>query len=119
MQLFLLAFNINTPVVKYAILVLAAPLWLPFLKAVWVEFNDILIEEGGLLGREPDERELMRIRRSKAVNAAALVRELRDEKAYTRKRRPDMGARPGFGQPRPGAMRTAAPRARKGFGPPR
>lgn len=115
-------FNVNTPLVKYAILVLAAPLWWPFFKALWKEFNDILVEEGGLLGRTPDEDELRAIQREKARRESALVRELRDEQAHQPRRRPDMGARAGFGPPRPGAGRgptPAAPGRRRGFGPPR
>lgn len=121
MQTFLLAFSVNTPGVKYAILLLATPLWLPFAKALWQEFNEILAEEGGLLGRPPDEEELREIRGKKARRESALVRELRDAAAFEPRRRPDMEGRAGFGPPRPGgvtASKGAAPR-RRGFGPPR
>ena len=125
MQLYLLAFNVNTPIVKYAILLASAPVWWPFLRELWNEFNDILAEEGGLLGRTPPEHEIRRIRAEKARRESALVRELRNAKAFEPKRRPDMGGTPGFGAPRPGAARpsaapgaTGAPRKR-GFGPPR
>ena len=118
MQPFLLEFNVNTPVVKYAILVLAAPVWWPFVKALWKEFNAILVEEGGILGRTPDEDELRAIRREKARRESALVRELRDAKAFEPRRRPEMDGRAGFGPPRPGAAAPGAPR-RRGFGPPR
>jgi hypothetical protein len=114
-------FNVNTPLVKYAILVLAAPVWWPFVKALWKEFNSILEEEGGLLGRTPDEDQLREIRREKARRESALVRELRDAKAFEPRRRPEMDGRAGFGPARPGASApgaAAAPR-RRGFGPPR
>lgn len=121
MQPFLLEFNVNLPIVKYAILVLAAPVWWPFVKALWKEFNDILVEEGGLLGRTPDEDELREIRRRKARRESALVRELRDAEAYEPRRRPEMDGRAGFGPPRPGAASTAGGGGvrRRGFGPPR
>ena len=113
-------FNVNTPLVKYAILVLAAPVWLPFVKALWKEFNEILVEEGGLLGRAPDEDELRAIRRERARRESALVRELRDAKAFEPRRRPEMDGRAGFGPPRPGAGAPAAGNVRRrGFGPPR
>ena len=119
---FLLAFNINTPFVKYAILLGSAPLWWPFAKALWTEFNDILAEEGGLLGREPPEHEQRRIRAEKARRESALVRELRNAKAWEPKRRPDMGGRAGFGPPRPGAGGGGGGGGgtrKRGFGPPR
>lgn len=119
MQPFLLAFNLNTPIVKYAIFLAAAPVWWPFVKALWDEFNDILAEEGGLLGRAPPEHEIRRIRAEKARRESALVRELRNAKSFERKRRPDMGGEAGFGPARPGAGRPADAPAKRGFGPPR
>ena len=119
MMLFPLAIALNSPAVKYAILLLAMPLWLPFAKALWAEFNDILADEGGLLGREPDEDELKEILRERARREAALVRELRDEEAFAPRRRPDMGSRGGFGPPRPRASGPATTPRRRGFGPPR
>lgn len=115
-------FNVNTPLVKYAILLLSAPVWWPFFKALWKEFNAILEEEGGILGRTPDEDELREIRRAKARRESALLIQLRDEEAHQPRRRPDMGARAGFGPARPGAGRGPTPPAqgkKRGFGPPR
>jgi len=53
-----LASGLNTEPVKYAILVLATPLWWPFAKSLWKSLNDALREEGGLLGRTPTEEQL-------------------------------------------------------------
>jgi len=50
--------HLNTEPIKYAIVALSAPFWLPFMKALLREFNDALRDEGGLLGRAPTKSEL-------------------------------------------------------------
>ncbi|MEZ6013908.1 MAG: hypothetical protein R3F49_02230 [Planctomycetota bacterium] len=38
---------------KIAFLLVTAPIWFPFAKAVWGELQDLFEEEGGLFGDEP------------------------------------------------------------------
>jgi len=110
----LAALALNTAWFKYTLLIAASPLWWPFVRELWKEFNDILAEEGGLLGSLPDEEELAEIRRNRAVRDAALVRELREEA-----RQPGRGRR----GPTVGAFGTSQLRrpggSGGGFGPPR
>ena len=35
---------------RYLVVLLAAPLWYPFMKAIWREMNRSLADEGGILG---------------------------------------------------------------------
>jgi hypothetical protein len=132
MQAYLLELDLalNTEAVKYTILIVSLPLWWPFFRELWREFNDILAEEGGLLGRKPSESELAEIRRRRADKAAALVRQLREEAragpsrkrsgprsqtGYTSTRRGASGAQRGAGL----ARSAGTSRGRGGFGPPR
>ncbi|MCC6408166.1 MAG: hypothetical protein IT453_13470 [Planctomycetes bacterium] len=57
-----LPFGLNSEPVKYTLVVLSAPFWWPFVKAMWEELNESLAEEGGLFGEEPDATELARMR---------------------------------------------------------
>jgi hypothetical protein len=51
--------HLNTDAVKYTLVALSSPFWLPFCKALLKEFNDALRDEGGLLGRAPTKAELV------------------------------------------------------------
>ena len=68
-----LAIALNSEPVKYAIVALSAPLWIPFFKALWHTLNDGLREEGGLLGRAPTEEQLREIERKLGPAASTLV----------------------------------------------
>jgi hypothetical protein len=46
---------------KIVLLMLASPLWLPVVKAIWEEANHALADEGGILGRPPSPAELERM----------------------------------------------------------
>ena len=74
-----LAIQLNSEPVKYAIIILTAPFWLPFAKALWRELNDSLRDEGGLLGRAPTEQELAEMNREFGVHESALVSERWEE----------------------------------------
>lgn len=65
--------SLNTDLFKYALLALTAPLWWPFLKALYAEMNEALREEGGLLGNPPSESELAKIRREPPNSPSPLV----------------------------------------------
>jgi len=74
-----LAIALNSEPVKYAIIVLTAPFWLPFVRALWRELNDSLRDEGGMLGRAPTPRELAEMNRALGTHESALVSERWEE----------------------------------------
>jgi len=57
--------EVNTELLRWILLIGAAPLWWPFLKTLWRDFDDTLAEEGGIFGRTPGPKELERIRARK------------------------------------------------------
>lgn len=65
--------SLNTDLFKYGLLAVTAPLWWPFLKALYAEMNEALREEGGLLGNPPSESELAKIRREPPSSPSPLV----------------------------------------------
>jgi hypothetical protein len=92
-----LASGLNTEPVKYAILILATPLWWPFAKSLWKSLNDALREEGGLLGRAPTEEELREMQ-AEDPHADAMVSEERFSPFSARKL---TGAKPQSGEGAP------------------
>lgn len=42
--------------VKYTLLLLSSPIWLPFVKELWAEFQLAMREDGGLWGPSPTPR---------------------------------------------------------------
>jgi hypothetical protein len=68
-----LAIALNSEPVKYMILALTAPLWIPFFKALWHTLNDGLREEGGLLGRPPTAEQLLEMEQKFGPAAATLI----------------------------------------------
>ena len=45
--------EIDRDILRWTLLIGAAPVWWPFLRTLWRDFNQALREEGGLLGRPP------------------------------------------------------------------
>jgi hypothetical protein len=45
----------NSDAFKYFLLLLAAPIWWPFLKALYREYDNALADEGGIWGRRKPE----------------------------------------------------------------
>jgi hypothetical protein len=45
-------------ILRWVILIGAAPVWIPFLFTLWRDFNDALRLDGGLLGSPPTGRNL-------------------------------------------------------------
>lgn len=74
-----LPFTLNSEPVKYAVIVLTTPVWLPFLRALWKELNDSLRDEGGILGFAPSRRELDKINRREGRHDTPLISETWDE----------------------------------------
>ena len=95
--------------IRYALVLVTIPLWLPFVKAMWKELNRALRYEGGLLGKLPTPQEVREIEREA----------MREENPLVHEPLPPRGgaARPRFRQPAQGqraergATRPAAPRA--------
>ncbi len=67
--------NWENLVLKGLLMLVTAPAWYPFLKAVWEELNESMAEEGGLFGRMPTSRELEEIERDKRGRPEPLVHE--------------------------------------------
>jgi hypothetical protein len=42
--------ELNKEILRWVLMIGAAPIWLPFVLTLWNDFNDALREEGGLLG---------------------------------------------------------------------
>jgi hypothetical protein len=68
-----MAIELNSEPVKYAVIALSAPVWLPFAKALWREFNDALRDEGGILGAAPSAAELAAIERERGRFTSGMV----------------------------------------------
>ncbi|MDF1837537.1 MAG: hypothetical protein P1V35_06705 [Planctomycetota bacterium] len=47
--------------IKYTVLLIGIPIWLPFMRELWLEFNLAMREDGGLWGQTPTPRERQRI----------------------------------------------------------
>ena len=97
---------------RYAIVLVTAPLWLPFVKALWKELNRALRWEGGLLGRRPTPRERAEIERAARTEEDPLVSEPRGGFEL----RPQFRAKaasnnPRAPLPRPGPRGPAGPRS--------
>ncbi len=65
--------HLNSEPVKYAIVALSFPLWGPFAKAMWKEFNDALRDEGGLFGAPPTPEQLRAIERERGRFRSGMV----------------------------------------------
>ena len=44
-------------ILRYVIVLVSAPIWVPFLRMLWRDFNASLREEGGLFGQPPTQLE--------------------------------------------------------------
>ena len=67
--------DINKDLLRWGLLIAATPIWWPFLKLLWQDFNRALEEEGGIFGRPPPPHEVDRIRREKLSDPDPLVSE--------------------------------------------
>jgi len=67
--------DLTRDVLRWALLIGSAPIWWPFLRTLWRDFNDALREEGGLFGRPPTDRELERLRAERAAQPPTLTSE--------------------------------------------
>lgn len=67
--------GINKDILRWVLLLGAMPIWLPFLRILWKDFNRALEEEGGIFGRAPNARDRERIRRERMHEPDPLVSE--------------------------------------------
>ena len=44
---------INKDILRWVLLLAAMPIWLPFLRMLWKDFNRALEDEGGVFGKAP------------------------------------------------------------------
>lgn len=65
--------HLNSEPVKYAIIALSTPLWMPFAKALWSELNASLRDEGGLFGDAPTAAELRTIEKERGRFRSGMV----------------------------------------------
>jgi hypothetical protein len=100
--------SLNTELVKYGILIAAAPWWVPFVKALWNELNASLREEGGLFGAPPSAQELERMNRDQGAFVTSMVHEPRPDRPRARGQR---NAQPSASAPRHAPRSSAAGRA--------
>ncbi len=101
--------DLDKLLLKGLLVLVTAPAWYPFLKAVWEELNEAMADEGGLLGRLPTAHELQELERESVGKPDALIHEPwpteKDRMAGRRQMRgPAEGKRStGGGSGRPGA----------------
>lgn len=76
--------HLNSEAIKYAVVVLAMPIWVPFMKALWQEANESLREEGGLFGEEPDADELAQMHATRGAKETPMVSDPIEERAGAR-----------------------------------
>lgn len=76
---------------KVLIVLLASPLWYPFLKAVWEELNESMAEEGGIFGRPPTAKEWEQGAQERELREDPLVHDAWPTEAERRAGRHPMG----------------------------
>lgn len=64
---------INKDLIRWALLIGAAPIWIPYLRILWRDFNHALRDEGGLIGIPPRGEEAARLRAEKRTDRDRLV----------------------------------------------
>ena len=67
--------DIDRDILRWILLIGATPIWLPFVRTLWKDFNAALREEGGLLGAPPTGRELETIKREREKEPDTLTSE--------------------------------------------
>jgi hypothetical protein len=108
----------NTSILKYTLLLLAAPLWWPVVKALWIEVNRMLADDGGVFGRLPSAADREQVRLQKEALGESLV----SDPIYSSQQR--ASARRGLAREKPSAGanggngKAAPPPKRPGAGPP-
>jgi hypothetical protein len=68
-----LPFSLNSEPVKWVLILASAPLWLPFFRALWKDWNDSLRDEGGLLGLTPTTAELSQLDKQRGKHRSTML----------------------------------------------
>ena len=58
--------ELDLELLRWILLIGAAPIWWPFLRTVWRDIDEALAEARGLDGRAPGPRDLERLQKRKA-----------------------------------------------------
>jgi hypothetical protein len=90
----------NKSLIKWLLILGSAPIWVPFLRALWQDLRKALREEGGLWGPTPGEREVEAMRRERAREEPEVVHEPLERPGSGRA--PRAPRRPGAPPPRGG-----------------
>jgi hypothetical protein len=67
--------EINKDLIRWVLLIGASPIWLPFLRHLWRDFNHALRDEGGLIGAPPRGQTAERLRAEKRFDRDRLTSE--------------------------------------------
>jgi hypothetical protein len=67
--------ELNKEILRWVLMIGAAPIWMPFLLTLWNDFNEALKEDGGLMGEPPSASELEIIKKEKLLKPEVLVNE--------------------------------------------
>lgn len=67
--------EINKEVLRWVLLIGAIPIWVPYLRTLWRDFNHSLRDEGGLIGVPPRGHAAEVLREDKKRDAGSLVSE--------------------------------------------
>ncbi|MDZ4773719.1 MAG: hypothetical protein SGI72_11370 [Planctomycetota bacterium] len=67
--------DIDKDLLRWVLLIGATPIWLPFIRILWRDFNHALRDEGGLIGAPPRGREAERLRAEKVFDRDRLQSE--------------------------------------------
>lgn len=96
----------NVYALKLLLLMLSAPVWIPFVKELWREFNLAMREDGGLFGPIPHPRKAKEIREQIAKEPSPQIHipkghlKLRQRNAQAPTQRPASGPQLGQRGPR-------------------
>lgn len=65
---------INLPLLgKLLVVAVLAPAWWPVIKELWKEIDASLVEEGGVFGEIPTEKEARKLSRQRRISGESLI----------------------------------------------
>jgi hypothetical protein len=67
--------EINKDLVRWVLFIGGMPIWVPFIRILWRDFNHALRDEGGLIGAPPRGREAERLKAEKLLDHDRLTSE--------------------------------------------
>jgi hypothetical protein len=99
----------NSELIRYLFVFAAAPIWIPFLKALWKELLRAMRADGGLYGATPSRRKREEIEREIAQEPDPVVHEPIAHRGRIGEKR--SGASPGGNAGRPAQFPQRRPNA--------